>query len=186
MLNKRGPLVVSLVYNVSTLLREEIGATREYDVDDRALVDIETPRHERVAGRVTLLRTKEGVLATAHLRGEQSDACSRCLRTVAVPMELELEEEFFATTDVRTGARLARPGEPEAFLISPQQQLDLEEAVRQAWLAAQPMQPLCRADCQGLCPKCGKDWNEGPCSCVAEEDERWGPLRRLRMEMEGT
>ena len=177
---------MSLVYNVSTLLREEIGATREYDVDDRALIDVDEPRHERVTGHVSLLCTKDGVLVTAHLRGEQPELCSRCLRSIAVPMGLELEEEFFATTDIRTGVKLARPPEPDAFLIGPQQQLDLEEAVRQAWTAALPLQPLCRPDCPGLCPKCGKDWNDGPCSCVAEEDERWGPLRRLRMEMEGT
>jgi uncharacterized protein len=177
---------VSLLYNVSNLLREPIGSTREYDVDERVLVDMEEPRHERVAGYASLLRTKDGVLATARLRGEQPERCSRCLRAVAVPMQLEVEEEFFATVDVRTGAKLAKPGEPEAFLISSQQQLDLEEAVRQAWTLAMPMQPLCRPDCNGLCARCGKDLNEGACSCSQEEDDRWSPLRKLLVEMEGT
>jgi uncharacterized protein len=177
---------VSLVYNVSTLLRELIGATREYGVEERVLVDLDTLRYESVTGRVKLLRTTDGVLVEARLHGSQADVCSRCVKPISVPLELEVEEEFFATADVHTGAKLPRPEMPEAFLISAQQQLDLEEAVRQSWTAALPMQPLCRQDCPGLCPKCGKDWSEGTCSCVAEEDERWGPLRRLRMEMEGT
>ncbi len=177
---------MSLVYNVSTLLRELIGATREYDVEERVLVDLDAPRHEAVTGHVKLLRTKDGVLIQAGLYASHPEVCSRCVRPISVPLQLEVEEEFFATADVRTGAKLPRPADPEAFLISPQQQLDLEEAVRQSWTAALPMQPLCQLDCPGLCPKCGKDWNEGTCSCAADEDERWGPLRRLRMEMEGT
>lgn len=177
---------MSLLYNVSTLLREPIGSTREYDVGDRVLVDAEELRHEHVGGYASFLRTKDGVLVTAHLRGEQPERCSRCLQAIAVPMQVEIEEEFFATVDIRTGARLPRPDQPEAFLITPQQQLDLGEAVRQAWALAMPMKPLCRPDCAGLCARCGKDLNEGPCACVPEQDERWSPLRRLRMEMEGT
>jgi len=177
---------VSLLYNVSTLLRELIGSTREFDVDDRVLVDTEEPRHERVTGSVVLLRTKDGVLATANLRGDQPERCSRCLRAMAVPVQINVEEEFIATVDVRTGASLARPDDPEAFLITAQQQLDLEEAVRQAWALALPMQPLCRPDCKGLCARCGTDLNESACTCSPEEDDRWSPLKKLLVETEGT
>jgi uncharacterized protein len=47
---------------------------------------------------------------------------------------------------------------------------------------ALPMQALCRADCRGLCPQCGKDWNEGPCQCTPQPDERWNALRVLQRE----
>jgi hypothetical protein len=30
------------------------------------------------------------------------------------------------------------------------------------------MSPLCREDCQGLCPACGKNWNKGKCQCRPE------------------
>lgn len=43
-----------------------------------------------------------------------------------------------------------------------------------------PMQPLCRPDCQGLCPICGADLNEGSCSCrETETDPRWDKLKDL-------
>ena len=177
---------MSLLYNVSTLLREPIGSTREFDVADRVLVDMKEPRHEQVAGYASFLRTKDGVLVTARLRGEPPERCSRCLRAVAVPIRLEVEEEFFATVDVRTGAKLPKPDNPDALVITGQQQLDLEEAVRQAWTLALPMQPLCRADCKGLCARCGNDLNEGACACSPEEDDRWSALRKLLVEMEGT
>jgi uncharacterized protein len=60
--------------------------------------------------------------------------------------------------------------------------LDLGEAVREQILLGLPLKPLCREDCQGLCPRCGKDRNLGPCGCAPEEepgDSRLEPLRRL-------
>ena len=43
--------------------------------------------------------------------------------------------------------------------------LDLGEGVIEAVLLAVPMKPLCRPDCRGLCPRCGKNLNQGPCDC---------------------
>ena len=43
-----------------------------------------------------------------------------------------------------------------------------------------PMKPLCREECLGLCPQCGKDRNLVPCDCGAETpDPRWAALREL-------
>ena len=176
---------MSVQYNVSTLLREPIGATREYEVDDRVLVDDAAPRYERIVGHTSLLRTKDGVLVTAHLEGAETQVCSRCLRTLDVPVAVEIEEEFVATVDA-TGAPLPPPVDPEAFRLDARHTLDLEEAVRQYWMAALPMKPLCRADCRGLCSRCGKDLNDGACACEPEIDERWSALRQLVSEREGS
>ncbi|MGE5413435.1 MAG: YceD family protein [Syntrophomonadaceae bacterium] len=46
---------------------------------------------------------------------------------------------------------------------------------------ALPMKPLCRPDCRGLCPGCGKDLNLDPCGCAHESDDpRWEALRALK------
>lgn len=177
---------MSLKYNVSLLLREAVGSTREYEIDDRVLVDEEEPRHEQVSGSVSLLRTDHGVLVEAHLEGVQREVCGRCLRDVEAPLRLDIEEEFFATVDESTGAALPPRDDPEAFLLDANHVLDLEEAVRQCWTAALPMRTLCQPDCRGLCPRCGHDLNEVACSCGPEEDERWSALRELVRNKEGT
>ena len=41
--------------------------------------------------------------------------------------------------------------------------LDLRPAIRDQWLLDASELPLCRPDCQGLCPTCGADLNAGPC-----------------------
>jgi uncharacterized protein len=57
-------------------------------------------------------------------------------------------------------------------------ELDLRPAIREEWLLAQPRYVLCREDCKGLCPRCGKDLNEGPCDCPPRTDSRWESLRK--------
>jgi uncharacterized protein len=46
--------------------------------------------------------------------------------------------------------------------------VELGPMLREHIILAAPMQPLCREDCAGLCTRCGKDLNEGPCQCPAE------------------
>ena len=173
-------------YDVSTLLEEPVGATREFEVDDGVLMDEGEPRHQRITGHATLLRTKHGVLATARLQGVQSDRCSRCLQELDILLEIDIEEEFLAGGGATTGASQSPAAAREVFRIDAHHTLDLEEAVRQYWTSALPMQPVCRPDCRGLCPQCGQDLNERACSCAPEEDERWSALRQLVRKTEGS
>lgn len=171
-------------YDVASLLKEEIGSTRGYTVAEQVIVDDEA-RRERMVGSATLLRTRAGVLVTAHLRTQSHERCSRCLGELEYPLSVDIEEEFLQTVDVFTGASIPLPDDPGAFRIDAHQTLDLSEAVRQYWATALPMQPLCRPDCRGLCPRCGHDLNQGPCGCPAEEhDERWAALAKLRSQLE--
>lgn len=171
-------------YDVASLLKEDIGSTREYAVDEQITVGDEAC-WERVVGSAILLRTKAGVLVTAHLRGQSHEQCSRCLQELEYPLSLHIEEEFLQTVDASTGVPISLPDEPGAFRIDGEQTLDLSEAVRQYWATALPMQPLCRSDCRGLCPRCGHDLNQGPCGCPTEEhDERWAALANLKSKLE--
>ena len=56
---------------------------------------------------------------------------------------------------------------------------DLTEELRQDIILYFPSNPVCSEDCKGLCPHCGANLNEGPCSCRPEGDPRWGGLDGL-------
>ncbi len=59
--------------------------------------------------------------------------------------------------------------------------IDITEDVRQVVQLAVPLKLVCRDDCKGLCPRCGKNLNDGPCSCKdTEMDPRWDRLREMR------
>jgi uncharacterized metal-binding protein YceD (DUF177 family) len=58
--------------------------------------------------------------------------------------------------------------------------VDLTDELRQSIILALPSYPVCRQDCCGVCATCGKNLNEGSCSCSRHErDGRWGALDAL-------
>jgi uncharacterized protein len=165
-------------FNVAQLLRESIGAHREYQVVEQVCNDHGVPIEIR--GDVSLLRTDRSILVEAQLATRVDAECSRCLGVMQAPVVLDLEEEFYPTVDVVSGASLPPPEDPAAFRIDSRHVLELDEAIRQHLVLAEPMQPLCRPDCAGLCPDCGADLNRGPCRCDAGPiDPRWSVLRAL-------
>jgi len=160
--------------NVSQQLKEPIGATRNYTVDE--VTDI-AGNNSVVQGEVSLLRTDRGILAQGTLQTEIEFTCSRCLSPFCCPLTLNIEEEYFPIADVISGAPLSLPEESSCFTIDEHHILDLTEAIRQYALLALPMKPLCVKDCAGLCPSCGHNLNQGACNCPPQEtDPRWPEL----------
>lgn len=117
----------------------------------------------RVRGRVALALRQE---------------CVRCLELIEQPVEgaldvlvrpLEVEDE-------------SDQGPPEGILYHDGETFSLAEEVRQVVLVEIPANPLCRADCRGLCPRCGGNLNQGGCTCAAGGgvDSRWSALAALK------
>lgn len=165
-------------YNVAQLMKEPVGATRSYELDEEGQRLEEEWGPLRLMGTTQMLRTQRGILVTAALRTTIPAQCSRCLEEFQEPLELAIEEEYFPLADVFTGAPLEVPEDAGAFAISARHILDLLEAVRQAILLSEPIRPLCREDCAGLCLVCGRRLGSGHSGCRQEEvDLRWEQLR---------
>lgn len=159
-------------------MRELIGATRRYPIDQPFTLPYAGEPVSRVVGDVLLTRTDRGLLAQAELTATAPETCSRCLQPLETPLVLSIEEEYLPTVDPMTGARLPEPAEQAFFLIDAAHHIDLEEAARQAAVLAETMAPLCRPDCQGLCAQCGANLNDRRCACeTGTVDERWAALR---------
>ena len=56
---------------------------------------------------------------------------------------------------------------------------DLDDIVRTVFVLNLDSKLLCKEDCKGLCPRCGKNLNDGPCSCQKELDPRFAALQQL-------
>jgi uncharacterized protein len=150
--------------NVAQQLKSAIGTTRDYEVSET--IDVTGDGNgSLVQGKVSLIRTDRGILVKGKLEADVALSCSRCLNLFNCPITLNIEEEYFPTIDMASGASLPLPDEPGSFTISERHELDLAEAMRQSALLAIPMKPLCREDCAGLCSNCGHNLNQGPCSC---------------------
>jgi uncharacterized protein len=165
--------------NVSQLLQEPIGADRSSKIS--SVADVAGDGNRRgIHGEVTLLRTHRGILVQGKLYTEVELTCSRCLAAFRHPVVLNIEEEYIPVIDVLSGAPLPSPEEPGAFIIDEHHVIDLTEVVRQYALLAIPMKTLCKVDCAGLCPGCGRNLNQGPCGCPpVVADPRWSELSKL-------
>lgn len=59
--------------------------------------------------------------------------------------------------------------------------LELEDVIKEQVLLFLPMQRICREDCKGICPVCGRNRNEVSCDCHEKPaDDRWGALRNYK------
>ena len=129
--------------NVSQQLKASIGSIQSYEVNE--VIDIAGDGSgSLVQGEVKLTRTDRGILVKGELRTEVEVTCSRCLSPFSCPLTLNIEEEYFPTTDVVSGTSLPTPEEPSCFTIDEHHVLDLAEAIRQYKLLVIPMKPLCR------------------------------------------
>lgn len=125
-----------------------------------------------VAASVDLLLEAlvEGILVSGTLRGLFGLRCARCLVEFERPFTVEVYEMFVPEPDEDTD---------DYPLDTARGELALDQMVRDALGVELPFSPLCRPDCQGLCPVCGGDRNLGECPGHAEVDPRWAALERL-------
>lgn len=170
--------------NVLYELRQGIGSTSQYDLDEDRL-RIDSLELSDLHGTLRLLRTDRGLLATVSAEAKEATTCSRCAKPMEAGVPLEFEEEYIPFTDPRTGNRVRVHEGEEVFRIDDDYVLDLTEAMRQYILTSEPVKPLCKPDCAGLCPQCGTDWNEATCDCPRVVDDRWAALAALKRETEG-
>ena len=114
-----------------------------------------------------------GIVVTADIDTTWVGECRRCLRAVAGEIHAHARELYEAHSD----------GQETYPLVG--DQVDLAPLARDAVLLELPQAPLCMEDCQGLCPECGADCNEGDCGhAIVPMDPRWAALDALRTTTE--
>ncbi len=63
------------------------------------------------------------------------------------------------------------------------EEIDLAEILGEELMLALPLRFLCQEGCKGLCPKCGKNLNEGPCSCKVDVSSHpFAALKELKVK----
>ena len=98
-------------------------------------------------------------------------ACDRCLAPYAKAYDIPLEHTLVTTLEKE---------ENDDFILLDNYQLDLTDLVMADILLELPYKSLCREDCRGLCPMCGKNLNEGLCGCNRKSvDPRLAVLGQL-------
>lgn len=105
------------------------------------------------------------LIVTGTLKVKLSVECSKCA-------------DFFSTT-MTDSSFLRAYAVPEGT-----QMVDLTEDIREDILVNLEPFPLCSPTCKGLCPQCGRNLNEGPCSCkpASGKPGNWSELDKLKLD----
>jgi uncharacterized protein len=142
---------------------------------DLGLEMIGVPQGADLALDLRLESVSEGVLVSGTVTAPVQGECGRCLRPISDTLTVPIQELYayeHSTTDETTEEDEVGRLQGDLF--------DLEPALRDGVVLALPANPLCRADCPGLCPECGVQWDELPADHSHQQvDPRWAALNNL-------
>jgi len=133
------------------------------------------PVPDKVPAALAITKASTGTVFELGFTGRMHGPCYRCLGDAV--LELPIEGREYQATNPQGLDELRTP-----YLSD--DNLDLAAWSRDAVALALPEKILCRVDCAGLCPVCGKDLNEEP--HIHEEetsDSRWAALEALREQL---
>lgn len=152
---RTGPLAVA----IHDLTRRP-GNSRTLDLDVPSPADMGTevlgvPEGRTMHLHLTLESVSDGILVSGAVVVPLEGECVRCLEPLRTEHEVEVAELYLYPEALE---RAVADGDEEALemLHTDGEVLDLEPMLRDAVVTSLPFQPLCSADCPGLCPTCGE------------------------------
>lgn len=125
------------------------------------------------------------------LQAQLALPCARCAEPFALPVDVPIDLRFVPMVPEKTSTRASTPSDDDddgremsdddpSVVPYDEPRIDLAQVAREQFYLAVPMKPLCRPDCQGLCPQCGTNRNAATCTCESQwEDPRLAGLKSL-------
>ena len=177
-----------MLYDLSRFRGDTDRIDRRYEPGGFALKDEEF----RIVGPVVLAADLRKDARKVRLVGRVTATlecdCSRCLEPFQISVDAPFDVMFLPADATVAGGPQTR-GETDEQEVREDdigvsyykdEVIDLGELMREQFYLALPMKPLCREDCQGLCPVCGINRNRETCSCTADwVDPRMEGLRKF-------
>ncbi len=149
---------------------------------DQALEGVARGEEPGVELSLQVERVEDKVLVRGHCDGALVQECCRCLGDVRHELGFELTHVLEPRPEEEGGDAELELDDGDldvSYIDGPD--FELDDVVREHLILELPMNPLCREDCQGLCPTCGVDQNENECACTAPVDPRWAALKQIKL-----
>ena len=130
------------------------------------------PVTEPVVASGTVRNTAGVLMMEGELSTTIHGLCDRC----ATPFDREIT---FPINVVLVTELASEENEDEWVFPLEGDSADLDDIVRTVFVLNLDSKLLCKADCKGLCSRCGRNLNDGPCNCQKELDPRFAALKQL-------
>lgn len=139
-------------------------------------------------GKIQLWRTNQNVSLHGDVSLETHQTCDRCALSFDRALEIHLTRHlapYFENPEQKADEEEETELSEEDLNFSYYhgEEIDLGNILAEEVFLAIPMTFLCREDCRGLCPNCGKNLNQGPCPCEqAPEGSPFSALKDLKLK----
>lgn len=174
---------------VSDITAEGLSLVGEATAEELGLAETDATLRGPVSISLELAQADEMIAVTGVLEGTVVRQCVRCLKEYEDALAFSVRAAFAREgKESKVGAHQPKTGEPRRGRLGSTKtvtdveledegddryfyqgdHIELAPMLREHIILASPMQPLCRENCAGLCARCGKDLNEGPCQCPTE------------------
>lgn len=181
-----------LTPKIADITAEGVSLSGDLTRDELGLTDTDVSIHGTLSVGLDIRAIERTIYVTGVVEGTAVRQCVRCLKDFDDPLAFSLRvayerEAKGATAAKRTDPRNRKSTTPVEVVLEEQNDdlyyfagdhLELAPMLREQLILASPMHPLCSDDCLGLCARCGKNLNEGPCRCG--EEPTGSPFQVLR------
>jgi uncharacterized protein len=171
-----------------SLARLPVEGTRfehQYRVDelDVSAHEFELLEPPSITGRIK--RSGMDVKLEGALKAVLNVPCDRCLNDVRVALDQTVNLVFIPLEAERVAKGEIELHESDLeFSYYENDELDVDQLIREQLELALPVQVLCQTECRGLCPQCGADLNSDACDCQPLTDPHWQGLAELKEQLE--
>jgi uncharacterized protein len=133
-----------------------------------------------VEGTAELSAATMEIRVRGRFRVRMEADCDRCLEPVDFPIDTDFELCYLPASSLSEDEEVGLEAIDAQAGFYEGMGLELADVLREQILLLLPMQRLCRQDCRGICPVCGRNRNQALCDCHEEaRDDRWMKLREL-------
>ncbi len=132
---------------VKEIMQDGLDIEEKIDLKELGLDAAQTHSISGIRVRAHIEKEKDVVTVSCNIRANEKRICSRCL------------DEFVFLIDNK---------ENFVYNLSGEHIKELNDDIKDTIILDYPIRQLCKPDCKGLCNRCGKNLNEGPCDCRGE------------------
>ncbi len=151
----------------------------EYDFEGKASdLEIFEPYIGNFSTNVVLTKFDHQVILDSETAISGNLNCDRCAKEFHSVIKSKFRMVYLFRGNI---GETENEKEDVVYLHPDSDKIELDKDIRDFAILGVPMKKLCSDDCKGLCPRCGKNLNEGICDCSEEKiDPRWEPIQKLK------
>ncbi len=184
---------VLLTIQIDTIKAKELLLSGDLDASSLAgLDDLISSGQLAIDGSISysfrIFRVSGMIEIQGQVKSQVALACSRCLEPFMLPVEVDFELTYAdqlpeIENDDEDDDEIELTAEDMGIVLFAGEEIDLAEPLVEQLLLSLPFQPICKDDCNGLCPHCGVDLNQAKCGCNEPQfDTRFADLQKLKLD----